>query len=149
MYGLEAINANNGWAISIVGISIVFSGLVTLSLVISQLYKVLALWEDPSKIFAFFNTNKSEDQPEGQEANQSDQEVFTDNQKETAKQFALLVGTMEDHFSLPRLLHLARISGLKDPCSSLNSLLKTKIIIPDATGFFIWDKDMFDKTISC
>ncbi|MCF6246649.1 MAG: hypothetical protein L3J69_04730 [Desulfobacula sp.] len=58
MYGIEAINANNGWAISIVGITIVFSGLVTLSSVISQLHKVLAIWEDPSKIKALFGAKK-------------------------------------------------------------------------------------------
>lgn len=58
MYGLEAINANNGWAISVVGVTIVFSGLVMLSLVISQLHKVLAIWEDPSKLKAFFGAKK-------------------------------------------------------------------------------------------
>jgi hypothetical protein len=45
LYGLEAINTNNGWAISTVGITIVFSGLVMLSLVIAQLHRALALWE--------------------------------------------------------------------------------------------------------
>jgi len=38
LYGIEAINANNGWAISAVGITIVFSGLVLLSFVIAQLH---------------------------------------------------------------------------------------------------------------
>ena len=49
MYGLDAIAANNGWAISGVGISIVFSGLCVLSFVISQLHKVLNLWESITK----------------------------------------------------------------------------------------------------
>ena len=149
MYGLEAINANNGWAISVVGITVVFSGLVILSLVISQLYKVLALWEDPSKIKAFFKAKQQEEPIEElQEKQISDQPIFSKSQKEVVKQFALLVRTMEDHFSLPRLLHLARISDLKDPYSNLNNLLKAKIIIQDGSGFFTWDKDMFDKIIS-
>ena len=45
MYGLEAINANNGWAISVVGVTIVFTGLVMLSFVIAQLHKVLGIVE--------------------------------------------------------------------------------------------------------
>lgn len=148
MYGLEAINANNGWAISVVGVSIVFSGLVMLSLVISQLHKVLALWENPSKIKALFKRKQPEDQSDKlQEKEIADQEIFTENQKEVVKQFGLLIRTMEDHFSLPRLLHLAQISDLKNPHSTLNNLLETKIIIPDGSGFFTWEKETFDKAI--
>ncbi len=149
MYGLEAINASNGWAISVVGVTIVFSGLVMLSFVISQLHKVLGFWEDPSKIKALFKAKPDKELPEELLNKQSVHGIlFTESQKEVAKQFALLKRTMKDHFSLPRLLHLAQISGLKDPCSNLNNLLKTRIIVPDGAGFFIWDKDMFDKTIS-
>lgn len=149
MYGLAAINANNGWAISVVGITIVFTGLVSLALVISQLHKVLALWEDPSKIKALFRAKKPKKLPEEQaQKDILDPVVFKEGQKEVAKQFALLARTMEDHFSLSRLLYLARISGLEDPYSNLNMLLKTKIIIPDGAGFFTWEKDKFDKRIS-
>ena len=148
MYGLEAINANNGWAISVVGVSIVFSGLVMLSLVISQLHKVLAFWEDPSKIKALFKAKQSEDQSDKlQEKEIVDQAVFTESQKEVVRQFGLLIRTMEDHFSLPRLLHLAQISDLKNPHSNLNNLLETKIIIPDGSGFFTLEKETFDKAI--
>ena len=122
MYGLEAINANNGWAISVVGVTIVFSGLVILSFVISQLHKVLALWENPSKRKPLFKVKQPEALPEKlQEKQIFDRSVFTESQKEVAKQFALLVRTMKDPFSLPRLLHLAQISGLKDPCSNHRS----------------------------
>lgn len=149
MYGLEAINANNGWAISVVGVTIVFSGLVTLSLVISQLYRVLALWENPSKIKTLFKAKQPKNQSEEfQEKEIIDQAVFTGSQKEGAKQFnLLLIKTMEDHFSLPRLLHLAQISDLKNSHSNLNNLLKTNIIIPDGSGFFTWEKETFDKAI--
>jgi len=145
LYGLEAINANNGWAISVVGVTIVFSGLVSLALVISRLYKVLELWENPSRIKAFFQPKQPEEQLE---TDISDIVVLTESQKEVAKQFALLARTMEDHFSLSRLLRLAVVSDLKDPYSNLNTLLKTKIIISDGLGFFTWNKDRLDKIIS-
>ncbi len=142
MYGLEAISAHNGWAISVVGISSVFVGLVMLSSVIAQLHKVLDLWENPSKIKTFFKAKKQK------ENKIIDIKVLSQSQKETAKQFALLARTMEDHFSLPRLLYLAQISGLNDPHSNLNNLIGAEIIVPDGLGFFTWDKDKFDQTIS-
>jgi hypothetical protein len=74
--------------------------------------------------------------------------VLTEEQKAISKQFALLVNTLEDHFSLPRLLGLARISGVKDVHSNLNLLLKSTIIFPDKEGFFCWDQDLYIKTIS-
>jgi Na+-transporting methylmalonyl-CoA/oxaloacetate decarboxylase gamma subunit len=153
LYGLDAINASNGWAISVVGVTIVFSGLIMLSLVISQLYKVLAFWEDPSKIKALFTAKQAQKPAEDQMEKETSTSIsgpaaFTESQKDVAKQFSLLARTMEDHFSLPRLLYFAQISGVKDPCMSLNDLLKTQIIVPDGAGFFTWDKEMFDKTIS-
>ena len=46
MYGLEAIAQHNGWVQSILGISIVFSGLVLLSFAVSQIHKILDLWDN-------------------------------------------------------------------------------------------------------
>ncbi len=50
MVGLEAIAHNNGWTIAVTGACIVFSGLATLSLVISQLHKLVALLDRPAKV---------------------------------------------------------------------------------------------------
>ena len=50
MVGLEAITHNNGWTIAITGAGIVFTGLATLSLVISQLHKLVALLDRPAKV---------------------------------------------------------------------------------------------------
>ena len=83
MYGLEAISANNGWAVSVVGITIVFSGLVTLSLLISQLHKAVDLFENPHKIKEFFSS-KSEDT---EIAPDIPLMVLSENQKEVAKQY--------------------------------------------------------------
>jgi hypothetical protein len=49
LYGLENISAHNGWAISLVGITIVFTGLTLLSLAIDQLHKILNIWENKDK----------------------------------------------------------------------------------------------------
>jgi hypothetical protein len=57
LYGLEAINAHNGWAISVVGISVVYTGLVTLVVLLSQLHKLVALYDDPGKIKKYLPPN--------------------------------------------------------------------------------------------
>lgn len=147
LYGIAAINANNGWAISVVGISIVFSGLVILSLVISQLHKVLALWENPEKIKAIFSRPEPED-GSPQDLEEALPAPISREQIEIIKQLSLLVRTMADHFSLPRLLHLAQVSGIKNPHASISALIKRRIIFPDGEGFFCWDHDLFNKTVS-
>ncbi len=49
MLGLEAIAQNNGWMIAFTGICIIFTGLSTLSLIISQLHKLVSLLDRPPK----------------------------------------------------------------------------------------------------
>ncbi len=139
MYGIEAISTNNGWAISVVGISIVFTGLVLLSMAIAQLHKILDLWENRRNItFSIKKTSPKE----------SLFKPLSEKEKESARQFRMLVRTMDENFSLPRLLRLAEISGLERPHAGLARLVKYEIIIPDHTGYFIWDRDKFLKLLS-
>ena len=151
MYGLEAIKAANGWAISVVGISIVFSGLVTLSIIISQLHRVLNIWENPSAIKKIFNrkTKKPDITEKQAKPDCTTYKSLTQSQKICAGQFAILAQSMDRHFSLPELLHRAVISDLQDPYSILGILLKSGIIVPDGRGFFIWDAETADRILAC
>ena len=54
MIGIENITNNNGWAMAAVGATIVFSGLVVLSFVISQIHKLLKIWDDRGKLLERF-----------------------------------------------------------------------------------------------
>lgn len=140
LYGLEAIELHNGWRIAAIGIMIVFVGLVMLSFVIAQLHKALSLWENPSQITSFFKKIKKP----------KDKIITLDfslEQREIAKQFALLARTLKDNFSLPKLLHLAQVSGLKEPHSNLSKLLKANVIVPDGNGYFKWDKIFFKQIV--
>lgn len=49
MNGLENISANNGWAMAITGPLIVMSGLTILAIIISQLHKIVALFDKKNK----------------------------------------------------------------------------------------------------
>lgn len=141
MYTLQSISAHNGWAISVVGITIVFTGLVLLSFSIAQLHKILDLWEnrhDLPKLKEKLLKKKHREKVLS----------FDARQKESAKQFKLLVRTLEETFSLPKLLKLAEISGLEAPHSSLSTLVKSGIIKPDQKGLFTWDRERFMKILS-
>ena len=145
MYGFDAINASNGWSIAAVGVIIVFAGLVILSLIISQLHKVLSFIENPDR-FEIFKFNKN---ITGQ--NNYSLESLTKSQKESAKQFYILFETFDskqEYFSLPKLLHIAEINGLGTPYNSLNNLLESGIIEPDAKGYFLWNKDRYKKLVT-
>ena len=137
MYGLEAIEANNGWATSVVGVSIAFTGLVLLSMSISRIHKFLDIWENRDNIQLF-----KRKQPQSEVTQPLS---LTERERESAGQFYLLIKNMDDHFSLPRLLYLAEISGIERPHSNLSRLLRTKIIKPDLDGFYLFDQDAYNS----
>jgi hypothetical protein len=146
LYGIEAINANNGWAISVVGITIVFSGLVVLSLIISQLHKGLDLFDHPGKIKNWFiRPDKKQAAPSAPAAPTME---IQEGERICAAHFKLLVSTLGSPFSLPRLLDLATARGVDHPHTTLSLLLKSQVIHPDGNGFFCWDPERFSRTFS-
>jgi hypothetical protein len=137
LYGLEAINANNGWAISALGISIVFTGLTLLSLSISQIHKILDFWENRSD---FFDRIKSARKNEKKTCPPLSTEFRSLDMAKTVMEYKLLTDRTGVPFSLPRVLKMAKKSGLHRPHSSINELLKAGLILPDGDGFFYWNE---------
>nr|WP_320013830.1 OadG family protein [uncultured Desulfobacter sp.] len=145
LYGLEAINAHNGWAISVVGVTIVFTGLVSLSVLISQLHKLVSLYNDPGRITQLFALKSKSAVKAGIPKKHL---VLTEAQKKICRQYNLLAQTMDDVISLPKLLRMAELSGLKDPHANINFLLKSGILCADDQGYFRWDEDIFIRAVS-
>lgn len=145
LYGLEAINAHNGWAISVVGITIVFTGLVSLSVLIAQLHKLVALYDNPGRIKKLF---ASKSKSAAKTATPKKHLVLTEAQKQICRQYNLLVQTMDDVISLPKLLRMAELSGLKEPHANINFLVKSGILCADEQGYFRWDEDRFIRAVS-
>ncbi len=130
MTGFEAISAHNGWAIAAIGISIVFTGLTLLSIIISQLHKVLEYIEARGK-------------SHGGRASKDDSEIIIVIPKEVrqaARQYRMIVDRIGEPFALPRLLELASRHGLEKPHSTINSLIKKQVILPDGEGYFTWNE---------
>jgi hypothetical protein len=137
--GLEAISAHNGWSIALVGISIVFTGLVLLSLTISQLYKVLDIWEKRGAYWERFRQRRlktGEPAPEGACI------YLPRDVKESARQCKLLVEHLGQPFALPKLLEFSDRCGLNHPHSTINELLLAEVIIPDGEGFYLWNDNV-------
>jgi hypothetical protein len=135
LLGLKAVTANNGWQYALVGISIVFSGLVILSFVISQLHKVLTLWDNRASILQAMKDKRQAPPPtSGAEAPY----VEPPSLAEAKRQYKMLVDRMGEPFALPKLLRLAEKSGLHRPHATLNDLLQADVIRPDKTGYYTW-----------
>jgi hypothetical protein len=132
--GLEAIAAHNGWAIAALGVSIVFSGLIMLSLILSQLYKVLNFWDERGTYFQRIWQKESQ-----AELPVPDMHLSKDI-KDVVRQFKLLTERIGEPFPLPNLLELAEKCSLLRPHSTINYLVQAKYIIPDGTGYFYWKK---------
>jgi len=134
--GLENISANDGWAIALMGVSIVFIGLILLSLCISQLHKIIDFWENIGKD-KDIHRKKYITPPRESTAFQA---PVLDEESETIRQYKVLVDRLEQPFSLTDLLEFAERVGLYNPHSTINYLLEKKIIIPDKNGYFIWTR---------
>jgi len=133
MYGLEAISHHNGWAISIVGILIVFTGLVTLSMIIRVFPKIIAMIEGNGKPTAQPTMpNKITSQPKKPEP------TIDNSIKEAVRQYQHLISWMGEPFSLPRLLELAQKRGLVRPHATIGQLIHASVIQPDGNGYFLW-----------
>ncbi len=137
MYGFEAIAAHNGWSMAIVGASIVFSGLVILSLVISQLHKLLTIWENKG---TFFNRNK-------RTSVNSTEEVldlnlpgcFPSDINEAARLYHPLVEKLGQPFQLVQLYEVSRKKGFPHPHLTISLLRQAKVLVPEGDGVFIWN----------
>jgi Na+-transporting methylmalonyl-CoA/oxaloacetate decarboxylase gamma subunit len=135
MYGLEAINAANGWSMAIVGILIVFTGLSLLSFVISQLHKFLPSVE---------KTVETEVRPQIKPVIVD--KCPTDLKVQTAL-FEPIVEELGSNFPLTALYAQAKEYNIPHPHLSISALREATILVPLGDGIFSWDKERL--TIVC
>ena len=138
MFGLEAIIAHDGLGISVIGISIVFVSLILLSFAVSQIHKLIELWD--KKKISYQRVKKSQ-QKDQKTPSVSDLTVPQDVQR-ASRQFKLLIEWIGEPFPLPKLLDLSEKCGLSRPHSTINEFIKCELIIPDENGYYIWNKQL-------
>ena len=140
MFGFENISANNGWAMAVVGASIVFLGLVVLSFVISQVHKILKFWEQRDE---FLKRNKKQAQIE-ESKKVIKAPVVKQRHLPTIKElvsiYRPLVEQLKQPFDLIQLYEISNKMDLPHPHLSLKYLQEVGVLVPEGDGTFTWDK---------
>ena len=139
MFGFENITANNGWAMAVVGATTVFLGLVVLSFVISQIHKILKLWERKDE---FFNRHKKQaqiEEPKPTKAPVSRQRRLP-TVKELTSIYRPLVEQLKQPFDLLQLFDISNKMDLAHPHLSIKYLQEAGVLVPQGDGTFTWDK---------
>ena len=121
-----------------VGATIVFLGLVVLSFVISQIHKILTLWEEREKYLERFKKKAPAVAEE-----EFDQPIYKGHRlptvDELAKTYRPLVEKLEEPFSLSQLFEIANKTGLPHPHLSIQRLQDADILVAQGDGTFIWN----------
>ena len=140
MYSLENITAANGWAMAAVGASIVFLGLIVLSFVISQMHKILELWENRGA-----RKSQSIIQPGATEPAKSDAAVFKEQHlpevSELSDTYGPLIEELDESFELAQLFEIAKDKDLPHPHLSINRLREAGVLVAQEDGTFTWKKE--------
>ena len=128
MFGLEAISHHNGWAIAVTGACIVFSGLGALSLIISQLHKLVALLDRPPKAVVEVVADEEPQTPPPPEC-PTDLDL-------TVSRYLPLIEELEPEFDLADLYVLAKKYHLPHPHLSIRCLVDSGKLQPLGDGIF-------------
>ena len=134
MYGIEAINAHNGWAMAIAGALIVMSGLSVLSFIISQLHKILALTD-------FHKKSADIDQPSVPKtvpATAADHDLS--NLEGSLTCYCDESAALGSAFTLQDLFTVFQECDFPHPHLTIRSLKEEGFLIPDDQGKFSWKK---------
>ena len=139
LYGFEAISVHNGWAMALAGALIVFSGLVILSTVISQLYKILDFFEDR------INRHKAKSAPSANEdlSNQPESKPdrenrFLDDLDGVIDKYKAASEPLGETFALTDLYRLAREMDAPHPHLTISYLKQHNFLFPLGDGIFSW-----------
>jgi hypothetical protein len=133
MFGIDNITNNNGWAMAVVGATTVFLGLAVLTFVISQIHKILELWE---------NRNKKQARPA--EPPKDKEPAFQEQRLPTAQElcsiYRPLVEQLKEPFQLLQLFEKTKEMDLPHAHLSIKCLQEADILVAQGDGTFIWNK---------
>ena len=139
MYGFDNITANNGWAMAVVGSTIVFAGLVVLSFVISQIHKILELWEKRS-----FRKERRKEASPTDEAPKIQGPLYKAQHLPSVNDlisiYRPLVEQLKEPFEISQLFEVSNKMDLAHPHLSIKQLWEADVLIAQGDGTFTWNK---------
>lgn len=140
MFGFEAIEAHNGWAMALAGALIVMAGLTILSFVISQLHRIVDLFEYRRK-----NLEQTQNDVQTGQGIDTTQVLkprpFVEDINETATAYRPLVDQLGPSFQLSELYAVSNKQDLPHPHLTIKSLRENGILIPHGDGVFSWKQE--------
>ncbi len=139
MDGFDNIAANNGWAIAVVGASIVFAGLVVLSFVISQIHKILELWEKRGAL-----KERQKEVSSTDEAQKFQGPVYKAQYLPSVDDlisiYRPLIEQLKEPFQLTQVFEISNKMDLAHPHLSIKQLWDADVLIAQGDGTFTWNK---------
>jgi hypothetical protein len=141
LYGLENISANNGWAIAVLGAGIVFTGLAVLSLVISQIHRILKYFENRGEPQA-----PPRPEPEGVPKEKPPGTIHRlPEPKELVSIYRPLVEGLDEPFQLALLYEKAAKIDLPHTHISISRLREAGVLESQGEGDFVWNQELADS----
>jgi Na+-transporting methylmalonyl-CoA/oxaloacetate decarboxylase gamma subunit len=131
MYGLDAINAHNGWAMAFAGACIVLTGLSVLASIISLFPKVVGLFDKEETAAAPVTAPEPAPKP----LLESETPMETDA---AAELYGPLITTLGEEFQLQALHALFREQNLPHPHITIRNFREAGLLTPTETGAFLW-----------
>ena len=134
MYGIQAINAQNGWAMALAGAIIVMCGLSVLSFIISQLHKIVALMENRKAVGDA--AGGSDPQPERGPEEEFDHDLS--NLSRNFSKYRTVTAKLGDAFAFQDLFALFRDYDFPHPHLTIRSLKEEGFLVPAGQGLYSW-----------
>ena len=131
IFDFGLIAANNGWAMAASGAAIVVIGLSLLALIISQLHKVVAVFEKKAPVETVAATAPHAD------LLLADQDLLNDVEA-AARLYKILSEELGSSFKLASLYRLLERDQLPHPHLTIRALRDSGFLHPTDKGKFVW-----------
>lgn len=132
MYGLEAIQQANGWAMAGAGAGIVLCGLTVLSFLISLLHRLAALFEEKTPLPG--KAIETEIVPKSPVPERLPEDINA-----AATIYISFTEALGESFSLVDLHKKSKELGLPHPQLSINRFRDAGLIVSAGEGLFSWN----------
>ena len=121
------------------GAIIVFSGLVVLSFVVSQLNRILGFWESLIKYFKPTQQSKQTDEIKDEDTFVVPHCVPSDINK-AAQYYSPVIKELDQPFELTSLYAISQQKGFPHPHITISCFRQANILVPEGDGLFRWNQ---------
>lgn len=134
MQGFDAITAQNGWAMAATGACIVITGLSVLSFIISQLHRILGIFEKKEKTTSEV-VKETKDPISAVVVNTTDPLL---DLEATALQYRSLTAQLGESFELAQLYQALEAAKAPHPHITVRELKTSGYLATGEEGLFSW-----------